>query len=163
MSGGSLPWFAHLLVVLAWHIQALAGPGSGYAWAARGACRVGVRGCAQVAGQHARAARRVRRAAGGRGRSVGTAGERKNQIAREHARAYQRKYAPRYEQLDDRDRPGALLVGAHAPWLPWTARPAQFVPCLPPADFCHQSEIRDARERPSPNVRVKSELCLQGL
>ena len=34
MSGGSLPWFAHLLVVLAWHIQALAGPGSGYAWAA---------------------------------------------------------------------------------------------------------------------------------
>ena len=84
MSGGSLPWFAHLLVVLAWHIQALAGPGSGYAWAAPGACRVGVRGCAQVAGQHARAARRVRRAAGGRGRSVGTAGERKKQIAREH-------------------------------------------------------------------------------
>ena len=83
MSGGSLPWFAHLLVVLAWHIQALAGPGSGYAWAARGACRVGARGCAQVAGQHARAARRVRRAAGGRGRSVGTAGERKKQIARE--------------------------------------------------------------------------------
>ena len=66
MSGGSLPWFAHLLVVLAWHIQALAGPGSGYAWAVPGACRVGVRGCAQVAGQHARAARRVRRAAGGR-------------------------------------------------------------------------------------------------
>ena len=84
MSGGSLPWFAHLLVVLAWHIQALAGPGSGYAWAAPGACRVGVRGCAQVAGQHARAARRVRLAAGGRGRSVGTAGERKKQIAREH-------------------------------------------------------------------------------
>ena len=73
MSGGSLPWFAHLLVpllVLAWHIQALAGPGSGYAWAARGACRVGVRGCAQVAGQHAAA---PRGASGGRPAGGGVA------------------------------------------------------------------------------------------
>ena len=70
MSGGSLPWFAHLLVVLAWHIQALAGPGSGYAWAARGACRGGVRGCAQVAGQHAAA---PRGASGGRPAGGGVA------------------------------------------------------------------------------------------
>ena len=63
------------------------------------------------------------------------AGARKKLIATRGAKRLRDAKRSRLLDAHDRDRVPALLVGSHAPWLPWTASPAHCVPFLQMPDF----------------------------